>query len=190
MVRTAPRIIGRATVARSRLFRVDAVDIEFGNGARRRFEQLVGSGDGGVLVVPVCGADMLLVEEYALGVDRYELGFVKGVVETGEAPEDTAQRELAEEIGFRATTLEALGSFTLMPAYSDFSSHIYLARGLEPESRRGDEPEPLRVQRWPLAAIDELRRDSRVSDARTHLALLLLASLEIPTTADSDEFRP
>jgi ADP-ribose diphosphatase len=175
-LKTGPRIIGRATVAKSRLFRVDAVDLEFSNGAKRQFEQLVGSGDGGVLVVPVSGDDLLLVEEYALGVGRYELGFVKGVVETGEAPEITAQRELAEEIGLRADRLTPLGSFTLMPAYSDFDSHIFLASALRPERRSGDEPEPLKIHRWPLAAIDELRRDARVTDARTHLALFLAAA--------------
>ncbi len=170
-----PHILGRHTVARSRLFRVDAVDLEFGNGARRNFEQLVASGEGGVVVIPVTGkGEVVLIEEYALGTNEYELGFVKGLIDHGESARDAALRELREETGLAARRLELLDEVTLMPAYSNFRSSLFVALDLYDDPLEGDEPEPLEQVRWPLERIEHLHADSRITDARTRLALFLL----------------
>ena len=171
-----PHIHGRRTVAQSRLFRIDAVALEFGNGARREFEQLVAGGEGGVVVAPLTdGDELLLVEEYALGTGEYELGFVKGVIDAGESPRDAALRELREETGFGAEQLSLLDTVTLMPAYSNFQSSIFVAGGLYTAPLPGDEPEALELVRWPARRIDELHSHPRVSDARTRLTLYLVA---------------
>ena len=75
---------------KSRLFEIEEVELHFANGHEARYERLGGS-VGGVLVVPVTEDGMiLLVRDYAVGVERYELGFVKGRVEIGESPEFAA----------------------------------------------------------------------------------------------------
>lgn len=171
-------------MAQSRLFRVDAVSLTFHNGAEREFEQLVAGGEGGVVVVPRIGDDLLLVEEFALGTGCYELGFVKGVIDAGEESAEAAQRELREETGFAAGRLRCLDTVTLMPAYSDFRSAIFLAEDLYAAPLPGDEPEPLAQRRWPLARIDELHDEPRISDARTRLALFLVARALAGSTAN------
>ncbi|GJL81708.1 MAG: ADP compounds hydrolase NudE [marine bacterium B5-7] len=160
----------------SRLFRVDTVELEFANGERRSFEQLVSENVGGVVVVPISGNDLLLIEEYALGIGTYELGFVKGAVDHGESPETAARRELQEETGFAAGRIDLMETVTLMPAYSNFKSHIYLARDLSIDPLPGDEPEPLEQHLWPICRINELHRHPAISDARTRLCLYLLES--------------
>ncbi len=164
-------------MARSRLFRVDEVELAFSNGERRVFEQLVAGGDGGIVVVPVTTeGELILVEEYALGIGTYELGFVKGVIDPGETPHQAATRELREETGFAAGELLLLDTVTLMPAYSNFRSTLFIATDLERDPLPEDEPEPLVQHRWPLARIGELHRDRRITDARTRLALYLVES--------------
>ena len=178
-----PRILHRRTVARSRLFQVDAVELMFGNGVRREFEQLVAAGEGGVLVVPVTDdGHVVLVEEFALGTGEYELGFVKGLNDPGETASAAAARELREETGFAPSRLILLDTVTLMPAYSNFRSSIFLATGLHIDPLDGDEPEPLRQHRWPFENLRDLHDDSRITDARTHLALCLLSN-HIASTA-------
>ena len=66
---------------------MERLDLEFGNGERRRYERLHGRGHGAVIVVPMLDDDtVLLVREYAAGVHRYELGLVKGRIDAGETP--------------------------------------------------------------------------------------------------------
>ena len=170
-----PRIIQRQAVAQSRLFCIEQVDLEFGNGVKASFEQLKGTGRGGVLVIPMLDEHtLLLVEEYALGVDHYELGFVKGLVDGDEKFEEAAVRELEEEVGFTASHVEVLGDYNLMPAYSNFRNHILVAKNLSVRKREGDEPEPLKLVEWPIARLRALFQHQRFTDARSHLALYLL----------------
>ena len=59
-----------------------------------------------VMVIAIDGEDLLLVREYAVGTEQYELGFVKGGMDMGETPEQSANRELQEEIGFGAKKMD------------------------------------------------------------------------------------
>jgi len=86
-----PQILKTTVVARSRLFNIESVDLRFSNGNEVSFERLVGQGTGSVLVVPLPAVDqLLLVREYAVGLQRYELGFVKGRIDAGETPDQAA----------------------------------------------------------------------------------------------------
>src|SRR3546814_13179288 len=76
-------------------YRLERLDLEFGNGERRRYERLHGRGHGAVVVVPMLDDEtVLLVSEYAAGMHRYELGLVKGRIDAGEAPEPPPNRDL------------------------------------------------------------------------------------------------
>lgn len=170
-----PRVTDRRTVAESRLFRIEEVDLCFANGARRCFERVRGTGYGGVLIVPVMSdGRVLLVREYAAGVERYELGLPKGRLESGEAVLDAANREIMEEVGYGAHHLEALGRLTLAPAYLGHATHVVLATQLYPASRPGDEPEPLKPIAWPLTALDKLLAGGEITEARSIAALFMV----------------
>jgi ADP-ribose diphosphatase len=170
-----PRILSTSLIAQSRLFRIEALEMGFAGGQKATFECLRNQGSGVVMVAALDGEDMILVREYAAGLDRYELGFVKGKIDPGESPEVTAARELAEEIGYAPARLEALRSVTTSPGYSDFVTYLFVARDLRREQlESGDEIEPLEQVRWPLARLSELYGHPEVSDARFLLLLHLI----------------
>ena len=103
--KTLPQIHSRKVVAKSGLFKIEQVDLEFSNGETRIFERMAGSGRGAVMVVPFINDDeFLLVREYAAGTHTYELGFPKGLIDPGESAAVAANRELKEEIGFGTNT--------------------------------------------------------------------------------------
>jgi len=179
-----PKIHQRRILADTGIFRVEQVDLEFTNGACRQFQRLVSSSRGAVLIIPLQSADtLLLIREYATGMDRYELSFPKGLIERGEDALAAANREMQEEIGFGARRLERLHSVTLAPGYLQHTTQLVLARDLYPSRLEGDEPEPIEVVPWPLADWGALLERPDFTEARSIAALLLVRDRLLERTA-------
>ncbi|MFC3023014.1 ADP compounds hydrolase NudE [Vibrio zhugei] len=173
-VKHPPKILAKDTVARSRLFAIESLDLCFSNGVERTYERMKPSGRNAVMMVPVTSdGDLLLVREYAAGTENYELGFPKGLIDPGETPELAAVRELKEEIGFGANQLTMLKEVILAPSYFSSRMTLFIAEDLYSEKLEGDEPEPLDIVRWPLSQAEELLNHLDFSEARCITALLL-----------------
>ncbi|WP_086774470.1 ADP compounds hydrolase NudE [Vibrio coralliirubri] len=172
--RTKPEILAQQTVAQSKLFSIESLDLRFSNGEQRTYERMKPSGRNAVMMVPITEqGDILLVREYAAGTERYELGFPKGLIDPGEQPNEAAVRELKEEIGFGANKLTPLKEVILAPSYFSSKMTLFIAEELYPEKLEGDEPEPLDIVRWPLAQAEELLTHLDFCEARSITALLL-----------------
>jgi ADP-ribose diphosphatase len=174
---TQKPIIHKKTLkAKSRLFRIEALDLEFSNGEKRVFERLTrGNSSGAVLIVPMLDSQtVLLVREYAAGVERYELGLPKGKVDDGETPLVAANRELKEEVGYGARQLTFITSLSIAPAYLEHMTDIILAEDLYPEKLEGDEPEELEVIPWRLDDLQLLFAQGDCTEARSIAALYLI----------------
>jgi ADP-ribose pyrophosphatase len=92
--------------------------------------------------------------------------------EEGESPLDTAQRELAEEIGMGARTWQHITSFYTSPGFTDEECHLFMATDLYDEQAETPENERIEVVQVPLAQLDSVIRDCR--DAKTLVGLLWL----------------
>ncbi|MCB1849247.1 MAG: ADP compounds hydrolase NudE [Gammaproteobacteria bacterium] len=176
-----PIIRSRRKINDTGIFHIEEIDLEFDNGNTRRYQRLLGSPQGAVMVVPLLDHEtLLLIREYCAGMDQYELGFVKGRIENGEEPLDAAVREMQEETGYAAKRLEWVKSVTLAPGYLFHQTHIVLARDLYPKPLPGDEPEPIEVVPWKLDQLDSLLKRDDFTEARSivafHLVRELLAS--------------
>ncbi|MEZ8125913.1 ADP compounds hydrolase NudE [Vibrio splendidus] len=172
--RTKPEILAQQTVAQSKLFSIESLDLRFSNGVERTYERMKPSDRNAVMMVPITEqGDILLVREYAAGTERYELGFPKGLIDPGEQPNQAAVRELKEEIGFGANKLTPLKEVILAPSYFSSKMTLFIAEELYPEKLEGDEPEPLDIVRWPLAQAEELLTHLDFCEARSITALLL-----------------
>jgi ADP-ribose diphosphatase len=174
-MREKPEILKTETIARTRIFSIEQVDLRFSNGNEVQYERVRGSAYGSVLIIPMLDDDtVLLIREYAVGVERYELTLPKGLIENAESPIDAANREIMEEIGYASRSLEHLTSLTLAPGYLGSTTHIILAQDLYPQRCEGDEPEEIEVVPWSLSRLDELLRDNACTEARTIAALYMV----------------
>ena len=173
-MRKPPTVHSTRLAEGSHFLQVELIDLEFSNGERRTYERLTGSGLGAVIMVPMRDDDtVLLVREYGVGLDRYELGLPKGRLDRDETVEQGANRELKEEIGFGARDLRILTTLSLSPAYMTHMTHVVLARDLYPERLPGDEPEPLEVVPWKLSELHTLVTRADVTEGRSIAALFI-----------------
>jgi ADP-ribose pyrophosphatase len=91
----------------------------------------------------------------------------------GEAPEDAARRELAEELGLAADHWAHTTTYYTSAGFTNEQVHLFLATGLREVARpETEEDERIEVVRWPLHDLDGAI-DACV-DAKTLIGLLLL----------------
>ena len=92
--------------------------------------------------------------------------------EEGESPLDTAQRELAEEIGKGARSWQHLTSFYTSPGFTDEECHLFMATNLYDERADVQENERIEIVEVQLSGLDAVIRDCR--DSKTLVGLLWL----------------
>src|SRR2546423_4208327 len=122
---------------------------------------------GAVAVVAHDGEQLYLVAHAREAVDEPELLELPAgkLDEEGEGPLETAQRELAEEIGLAARTWEHLTTCYTSPGFTNETMHVYLATDLHEAGTERDESERIELRPVPLAELDEVIRECR--DAKT-----------------------
>ncbi|QLB13704.1 ADP-ribose diphosphatase [Bisgaardia hudsonensis] len=169
-----PEILSISTVSKSRIFEIQSIELKFSNGEYRVYERIKPSSRAAVMILAIDGDDLLMIKEYAVGTERYELGFPKGLMDPNETPEESANRELKEEIGLGANSLTHLRTINSSPSFMNNPMHIFIAKDFYPCKLEGDEPEPLQLIRYPLNKIDQLLADPDFYEARNLTALYLL----------------
>lgn len=171
-----PDIEQRRCLARSRLFAIESLELAFSNGERRTFERVTsnGRGAGAVMIVALPDPDhVLLIREYAAGIEEYALGLPKGVIDPGEDMMTAANRELREECGFGARVIEPLIELTLAPHYMTHRIQVVMATQLFEAPLAGDEPEPLQLERVPLDDLSALLARGDCHEGRAIAALFI-----------------
>ena len=169
-----PIIHERSDLDASEIYRVEQLDLEFSNGARRYYYRMKTRGLGAVIIVPMLDDEtVLLAREYACGLHHYEVGLPKGRLEAGESVLEAAQREMKEEIGYGAKRIEKLTELSLAPGYMTHITHIVLARDLYAEKLEGDEPEELDVIPWPISDLVSLTARDDCTEGRSIAALYI-----------------
>lgn len=135
---------------------------------------LPANGDGGRRVV--------LIEQVRPAVGGRMFEIPAGHIEEGESPRQAAFRELEEETGYRAGSMESLAVRYTIPGMSFQLMHYFLAADLDPGRQRLEESEHIVVHEIELdSLVEEILNGSaeepRVVDNKTHLALLHVAML-------------
>jgi ADP compounds hydrolase len=177
-MRHLPEIFKTRTVANSRLFEIEQVELHFSNGVERIFERIVSTTRPAVMVVAMLDPQtVLLVREYHVGTERYEITCIKGLMEGDEDIFSAANREMKEEIGFGANEMQHLTVFSVAAGYMSSTMNVVLAKDLYEEKIPGDEPEALEVIPWKLDKLSELIERPDCSDPRTIAALFMIKDL-------------
>ncbi len=116
-----------------------------------------------------------LVGQYRYTQNRYEWEIPEGGCPEGESLEDCARRELLEETGLVAGSLEPLlVGLQLSNSVSNETAHLFVARQLSQSAPQPEDSEELAVRRLPLAEAVAMAARGEIRDAMSVIALLAL----------------
>jgi len=167
------RTIRSQTVYAGRLLGLRVDEVELASGARASRE--IVEHPGAVAILAWDGERLAVVRQWrqAAGMDMTEIP--AGTIDLGEAPLETARRELAEECGLAATGWQAGPVFFTAPGFCTEQLSVFLATGLSPDTASSPEDEEL-VSSWltldeALAAVT----DGTIRDAKSLVGILWLA---------------
>jgi ADP-ribose pyrophosphatase len=154
-------------------FRVRRDTLRLPNG-RIVNDYLVGELADYALAVAVTPArHVVLVRQWKQGVRRVTLELPGGMIDEGETAVEAAARELREETGFEAPTLEHLGSFDVDASKASTRGHVFLGVRAEhvhePEPHEMEAPE---VVLTPLSTLPELIDSGEICGAASVAGLL------------------
>lgn len=86
----------------------------------------------GVSVIAIDSNDIIYLAKYfAYAINKEEIAVVSGAIDSWENPEESAKRELCEELGISAWSLEFLQIFHPISSQVHQKEHIYIATDLE-----------------------------------------------------------
>lgn len=125
-------------------------------------------------IVPLLEPDtVVLVRQYryVLGETTWEIP--SGGMEKGEKPEDAAQRELREEVGYRANRFHLLSIMHSNKSIMEDRGYIFLAKGLTPSKAVPDETEEFEVISMPFEKALDMVKNYEITDCVSIIGLLL-----------------
>ncbi len=169
-----PRTLASSMIYTGRIFdlRIDEVredDLEY------KREIVVHKGSA--VIVPVFDdGTVALVRQYRHAAGKFMLEVPAGSLEIDEDPLTGAIRELEEEVGVVAASVELLTEFYVSPGFLTEKMFVYLATGLTETAQNLDGDEIIEIERVPLSAAIEMTRDGRIEDAKTIVGLLMARS--------------
>lgn len=175
------RTLKEVLVYENRYVRVFDDEVSFPDGHEGRYFRYQWRAPHAVAIIPVMGRDIILLEMFRYQNQRLSIEIPKGFGTEGNSPEDDACRELAEETGLRASTLEPLYTFD-----GEILTHVFVAHVLPGSELSKAEAEPTeaitRFIRLPMASISlETLRALPVDDPLTIAALLALREHNLMT---------
>lgn len=159
-----------------RVINLDVDQVRFPDGAVGPLEMIRHPGASAVVpfVDPVDAPDprVVLIRQFRHAAEGPIWEIPAGRLEPGEAPEVCARRELEEEAGYEAGTLERLTTIFTTPGFTDERIHLFLAGVLREVPARREWDEFVEVHVLPWSGILEMMGTGQIVDGKTLVTLM------------------
>jgi ADP-ribose pyrophosphatase len=118
---------------------------------------------------------VLLIRQYRYAAEGYLYEIPAGRLNPGEPPADCAGRELKEETGCSAQSMEHLFTMYTTPGFTDEKIHVFMATGLVAGETKHEADEFLELEPMLLSRALQMVRAGEIKDGKTALGLLFAA---------------
>lgn len=150
--------------------RKDEITLPDGNNALRE----VVEHSGGSAILCEKEGKILLVKQFRYPYKEELWEIPAGKLNEGEDPIETAIRELKEEGGVIANSVEKMFEVYPSPGYTDEIIRIYRASGIKEDVQSLDEDEFLRAEWFDKRTLKQMIKNGEIKDGKTLIALLAI----------------
>ena len=150
--------------------RKDTVTVKDG---KTSFREIIEHNGGAAVVALKDDGKVVMVKQFRKPFERDVLEIPAGKIEVGEDPKETVIRELKEETGYTADSVELLCKFAPSVGYTTEVLYIYMAKGLTPGETNFDPQEALDTVEYPLEEVVEMIKEGKIIDGKTMVGILL-----------------
>lgn len=129
---------------------------------------------GGVCILPVTeNNEILMVKQYRYPLAEATLEVPAGKLNSADEDHlEAGKRELLEETGASASSIEYLGEIYPIPAYTTEKIHMYMARNLTFTEQNLDSDEFLDVVKLPFDDALRMVMDGTIKDSKTMIVIM------------------
>ena len=120
---------------------------------------------------------ILLVRQYRYVQKDTRWEIPTGGVKQGESLVDAAQRELQEEVGYRAERLTRVSSYYTSKAICEETAHIFVGEGLSASQLPRDETEFIEIRDWLFSEALRMVVEGEIMDSMSIIGILHAARL-------------
>lgn len=166
--RLAEEVVSAERVWHGRIYDVEVSDVLCPDGSHGYRELARHHGGAGVCVIR--DGSICLVRQWRVALGRMTLEIPAGKIDGDEDPSVTAARELIEETGLVAGSLELLAHSVGAVGFSDECTHVFLARDVRRHEAHPDEGEFVDVVWVPVDDLIAAIRAGVIRDSKTIVA--------------------
>ena len=152
--------------------RVQVEELEYLNGDQLIYREHVKAGDAAVILPITDDNKVIMIQEPRTPIGKVILALPAGMIENGENASEAAIRELEEETGYLASTIEFLREYHPSVGYSDEKIKIYLATDMKKTKQHLDDTEDINVIEVPLEELIDMLDKNEIITASTTIAIM------------------
>ncbi len=168
------KTISRKEIFHGKIIDVALDEVRLPDGGTAQRELVFHPGGVGVLAI-TDENKIVLVKQFRKPMEKVIVEIPAGKIDPGEGsqPQETGARELEEETGYRAESLEHVASMYLSPGFANELLHVYHAKNIRKVENplAQDEDEVLELYEWTLAEAKAAIKDQTICDAKTIFAI-------------------
>lgn len=168
------KVHSRRSIYTGRVFELAVEQVTLENGVSTSIDVLYHPGAAAVIGITDSGC-IPLIHQYRHAVKSYIWEIPAGTRNHLEPHENCARRELMEETGYLAESLEFIGDIIPVPGYSNERIAVFLALGLNKTHQNLDDDELIKVYEFPISSVLDMAMNGEIVDAKT-LCSLFMAS--------------